>query len=100
MATERFHPKFAEDLRSACEYYDSISADLGLRFRNQVHARLVDIKARPRSFPRIGGDFRGAMVSGFPHVIVFTADQARHTFFGVRHAASDQGGWFSRSMPK
>lgn len=100
MVVERFHPLFADDLREACEYYDSISPDLGTRFRNQVHARLLDVNARPESFGRVGGDYRGAMVSGFPYVIVFTMDQNAVAFFGIRHAASDQGSWFSRAMPK
>lgn len=100
MATERFHPLFADDLRAACEYYDSISTDVGTRFRNRVRMRLLDINSRPESFGRIGGDYRGAMTSGFPYVIVFTVDQDGIAFFGIRHAASDQSGWFSRSMPK
>lgn len=100
MAVERFHPLFADDLRAACEYYDSISTDLGMRFCNQVHARLLDTNPRPESFGRICGDYRGAMVSGFPYVIDFTVDQKGLAFFGIRHAASDQGGWFSRSMPE
>lgn len=104
MAIERFHPLFATDLRAACDYYDPISAELGARFRDRVRdrvrARLHDVGVRPESFGHIGGDYRGAMVRGFPYVIVFTTDETQLTFFGIRHAASDRRDWFSRSMPR
>ncbi|MCO6456785.1 MAG: type II toxin-antitoxin system RelE/ParE family toxin [Pirellulaceae bacterium] len=100
MATERFHPLFVSDLAAACVYYDAISAELGVRFRDQVRARLHDVAVRPESFGHLSGDYRGAMVLGFPYVIVFTNDEAQLTILGIRHAASDQRDWFSRSMPR
>ena len=100
MAIERFHPLFVNDLREACDYYDAISAELGVRFRERVRARLHDVGVRPESFGHIGGDYRGAMVRGFPYVIVFATEETHVTFFGIRHAASDQSEWFSRSMPR
>lgn len=96
MATERFHPHFADDLAGACKRYDSISESLGLRCRSSVNRALNSIAERPESFGKIGGDFRGAMHHRFPYVVVFEIDPVWLTFFGLRHAASDRGDWFGR----
>lgn len=98
MATERYHPLFAADLRDACKYYDSITETLGRRFRVHVRSTLGDVVDRPESFGRIGGEFRGALLERFPYVVVFTIDKDITTVFGLRHAASDRKNWFDRTM--
>lgn len=99
MATERYHPLFAVDLATACEYYDSIAGTLGNRFRSNVRLIIKRVVDRPESFGRIGGEFRGALVDLFPYVVVFTVDDDMPSIFGLRHAASDRSDWFGRAMP-
>lgn len=65
MASERYHPLVAIDLRDACEYYDSIDCDLGTRFRTNVQTKFRLICQRPESFGRIGDSFQGSLVSQF-----------------------------------
>ncbi len=99
MATERYHPLFADDLANACSYYDAITGELGNRFRVNVRSAVHSVVGRPESYGRIGGEFRGALVNRFPYVVVFTIDGGIPTIFGLRHAASDRSDWFSRIMP-
>ncbi len=100
MATERYHPLVAADLRSACQHYDAISRSLGNRFRANVQTKIQAIAERPESFGRIGNDFRGAPIDRFPYVVVFTLDDGVLCIYGVRHAASDRNSWFDRTMPE
>jgi len=99
MATERYHPLVSIALHRACSHYDAIAIRLGNRFRTKVKLRIRRIVERPESFGRIGGEFRGAIIDGFPYVIVFTIDKNIPTIFGIRHAASDRTTWFDRKMP-
>ncbi|MCA9208440.1 MAG: hypothetical protein KDA55_08805 [Planctomycetales bacterium] len=98
MATERYHPLFVEDLRDACEYYDSIEPALGLRFRDSVRSVVREIVTRPESFGRIGGDFRGAMIRRFPYVVVFVTEGNCRIIYGLRHAASNRGDYVTRQF--
>ena len=58
MAVERYHPLFPNDIISACEYYDTLDAELGERFRDSVRRTIESVLERPESFGRVGGEFR------------------------------------------
>lgn len=96
MATESYHPLVADDLVDACRYFDAMGSQVGNRFRKQVRESIAAINERPESFGRIGSDYRGALVQGFPYVIVFIEENQTVTIYGIRHAASDRGDWFAR----
>ncbi|MGN6547058.1 MAG: type II toxin-antitoxin system RelE/ParE family toxin [Aureliella sp.] len=98
MPAERYHPLFVEDLASACKYYDDISPELGQRFRKRVRDSIASILERPESYGQIGGVYRGALLNGFPYVVVYSTADPSLTIYGLRHAASDRGNWFSRSL--
>ena len=99
MATERYHPLVAADLREAWAHYDAIASSLGDQFRESVQMKIQTITERPESFGRIVGEFRGAMIDRFPYVVVFTVDNDVPCIYGIRHAASDRKTWFRRTMP-
>ena len=94
----RYHPSVADDLSAATAYYDEISADLGNRFRASVRGRLRDAAERPESFGRLQNEMRVAMLDRFPHVMIFENRDKHIAILGVFHAASDQKGWFDRSL--
>ena len=94
----RYHPLVADDLSAAASYYDEISPDLGNRFRASVRARLCDVADRPESFGRLQGEMRVAILDRFPYVMIFENRNTHISILGVFHAASDQNGWFDRSL--
>ena len=94
----RYHPLVADDLSAATGYYDEISADLGNLFRASVRARLRDVAERPESFGRLQNKMRAAILDRFPYVMTFENHGKHIAILGVFHAASDQKGWFDRSL--
>ena len=75
-----------------------ISADLGNRFRASVRGRLRDAAERPESFGRLQNEMRVAILDRFPYVMIFENRDKHIAILGVFHAASDQKGWFDRSL--
>ena len=94
----RFHPQTADDLTSATAYYDEISESVGQRFRDAIRGRFQAIAERPESFACIHDQQRAALVNGFPYVMLFEYLNNFVTILGIFHAASDQSGWFNRSV--
>ena len=94
----RYHPLVADDLSAATGYYDEISPDLGNRFRSSVRARLRDVADRPESFGRLQNEMRVVTLDRFPYVMIFENRDNHVAILGVFHAASDQKGWFDRSL--
>lgn len=99
MATERYHPLVADDLRKACRHYDTIAISVGNSFRSSVEQKINDVVDRPESFGSIYDDYRCAMLRGFPYVIVFVIENGIPIIYGIRHAASDPSAWFDRKLP-
>ena len=94
----RFHPDTSVDLSSSTAYYDEISQQVGSRFRDAIRDQFKAIVERPASFACIHNEQRAALVHGFPYVIVFEKSDDFVIVLGVFHAASDQSGWFTRSL--
>ena len=94
----RFHPDTSTDLSSTTAYYDEKSQQVGARFRDAIRDQFKAIVERPESFAYIHNQQRAALVHGFPYVIVFEKSDDFIIVLGVFHAASDQSGWFTRSI--
>ena len=92
----RYHPQFVSDLSLATTYYDSISTQLGNRFRELVRHKLDRILEEPELYGRIREDVRAAMVDRFPYVILYEVRNDFVLMLGIHHAASDRSGWFER----
>lgn len=94
--SRRYHPGFVADLSAATNYYDSISAELGNRFRLAVRERLTAVADSPRSFGKIYENARAVRISRFPYVLLFQDADKMVIILGIKHAASDRGTWFAR----
>ncbi len=92
----RFHKLFPTDLASATAYYDRISFDLGNRFRGSVRDKLQSICERPESFGFARKPVRGAMVDGFPYLLLFRVASTSIYVAGLYHASSDPSRWLDR----
>ena len=63
---ERFHSDFVLDLVSITEYYDSISASTGNRFRENIDERLDLILDSPEAFAVMYEAVRAVRMRNFP----------------------------------
>jgi len=93
---ERFHRLFPDDLAESTAYYDRISIDLGNRFRDRVREKLQPIIERPESYGLIRQPLRGAMIEGFPYLLLFRILDSDVYLAGLYHASSDPSRWFER----
>ena len=93
---KRFHRLFPDDVSTATRYYDKISVDLGNRFRGCVRNKLRSVSERPQSYAYIRGTLRGAMVEGFPFLLIFQLIGAEVYFAGLYHASSNPDRWLDR----
>ena len=93
---ERFSPEFPDDVLNALSHYDSISTELGNRFRDQLESTIEEIRARPESFGYTERPTRGAMLGRFPYVVVFRVSEQLLLFGGCFHAASEPSRWRRR----
>jgi hypothetical protein len=91
----RFHPLVADDLSAATEWYDSISVELGNRFRADVNSRLDAVELRPESFAIVDAPLRAARAGRYPYLIVFEHSRLTEVL-GVFHSASDPSKWRGR----
>lgn len=94
----RFHPDTSADLSSSTAYYDEISQHVGSRFRDAIRDPFKVIVERAESFACVHNQQRVALVHGFPYVILFEKSDDFTTVLGIFHAASEQSGWFTRSV--
>lgn len=92
----RFHRLFPSDLATATGYYDRMSIDLGNRFRGCVRDKLQSIYERPESFGFARHPLRGAMVEGFPYLLLFRVVSTDIYVAGLYHASSDPSRWLDR----
>lgn len=63
-----------------------------------VRRRLAAITEAPELCGRIVEEIRAATVSRFPYVILYEVQSDNVVMLGIYHVASDQGGWFERSL--
>lgn len=92
----RFHPLVARDLEEAIGWYESISVQLGNRFRNSVNSCFDSIQFQPESFALTEGTLRAARVGRFPYLVIFEFQTDFVEIIGVFHGASDATKWRGR----
>lgn len=92
--SRRYHPTFVADLSAAVSYYDTISPDLGNRFRDSVRHKLGLISESPEVYAKIHNAVRAARTNRFPYVLLFQVHDEVVAILGIKHAASDRGTWF------
>ncbi len=93
---KRFHRLFPDDVSTATSYYDKISVNLGNRFRDRVRDKLRSVSERPQSYAYIRRPLRGAMVEGFPYLLIFQLIDSEVYFAGLYHASSNPDRWLDR----
>ena len=87
----RFDPRFPQDLESILDWYDLISSHASEKLRTSIKRQLISIRQFPESFQLLhtDRDYRGAIVSGYPLMIVFRTEEHAIQIWRVIHLASD-----------
>ncbi|MDA0281856.1 MAG: type II toxin-antitoxin system RelE/ParE family toxin [Planctomycetota bacterium] len=93
----RFHSLFVSDLEKAVEWYDSVSVELGNRFRSMVDSRFDDIAESSESFGLVFEDVRFARLRKFPYIILFRPVSNTVHVLGLFHGASNPEKWHRRT---
>lgn len=100
----RFAPEAADELAEAAAWYDGRVEGLGRRLVKDVHALLLQVAERPRSFPRLLAiegslEVRRAPLANFPYALVFLAREHDVRVLAVAHVKRRPDYWLSRVEP-
>lgn len=91
-----FHPEADTEFQEAIEFYQTESPELGVRFYREVIATVVRIEAHPKAWPRLRGQVRKCLVSGFPFKLLYTIEKDRLHVVAVMHGKRQPGYWSRR----
>jgi len=91
-----FHPEADAEFQEAIEYYQAESPELGVRLYRETMATVVRIEAHPRVWPRLHGQVRKCLVSGFPYKLLYTIEPERLHVVAVMHGKRKPGYWAGR----
>ena len=90
-------PRAQRELEYAQAWYEARRAGLGKRFLDEMDAMIARIAAGPQRFPRWLDDalYQRAVLSRFPYVVMFIADQRTRTVtvVAVAHTSRKPGYW-------
>jgi len=94
-----FAPSAHEELGAAMEWYEALSAGLGVRFFESVDKALGVVAHAPYSFPVWERDerVRKFVVDKFPYVIFYREDLLTIEVVAVAHTAREPGYWIERT---
>lgn len=90
-------PEASSELRDAATWYEGERAGLGDRFLDAIAVTVERIAEGPHRFPAVGSGLRRALVTRFPHMIIFIAEQERVHIVAFAHAKRRPDYWAKRS---
>jgi plasmid stabilization system protein ParE len=89
-------PEAEADIAESYRWYEAKSVGLGAAFMSEVKLKLDRIEGRPKSHPRLFGDFRRAICRRFPYAIYFSERDRRIIVFAVLHQRRNPAVWLDR----
>jgi plasmid stabilization system protein ParE len=92
-----FRPQAANEVRSACDWYEEQKPGLGARFAHALDELLQRIAERSSAFPLVRGEIRRAVLRQFPYGIYFREAPDGIVVLGVIHSHRHPRHWQSRS---
>lgn len=87
----------AEELLSACDYFESQRPGLSRRLIGEVRRALERISAHPELHGKVLGDIRRAAVRRFPYSVFYRVMPLRIEVLAVFHDSRDPTEWQSRA---
>lgn len=80
----RFDPSVVDDVESIIQTYDTISPNLGSRFRRSIKKLLSMIRHNPEMYAVTFDRYRCAMVRKFPYIVTYSVTDAATTILPSR----------------
>ena len=82
----------------AFQHYLAESEAAATRFLEALRAATARIKASPRLYPRIRGDFRRVLLDRFPYALIFRETLYEIQIVAVAHTSRKPGFWRKRTF--
>lgn len=98
----RLHRRATEEIREAAEWYDARSTGLGSRFVGAAREIFEQLESSPEQFSQLETLStdppirRGAMVDGFPYIVVFELIDDDVFVIAVSHTSRRPNYWRRR----
>ncbi len=91
-----FRPQAQVEVLAARQWYEERRHGLGGEFRAAIDAAVERVGRQPKSFPRVHGKMRRALVQRFPFGLYFEIIGNQAVVLGVVHGRRDPKTWKSR----
>jgi plasmid stabilization system protein ParE len=91
-----FHPHVEKELEQIENYYDSISKELGDRFRDDIQITISRILKFPNGWPATSPNVRRCMLSSFPYGIIYRVRPLEVRVLAVMHERREPDYWTYR----
>src|SRR5690242_14198495 len=86
----------ARELWGASEYYEDQEPGRGIRFLNEVQAKLKEINSDPLLFRVAARGLRRAYLNSFPFGLLYRVKNDKTEILAVMHCSRDPGTWLPR----
>jgi plasmid stabilization system protein ParE len=85
----RLRPEAEQDLRDACDWYETRRPGPGGRLYTAVESKIEAIGQNPRLYSIVLKTYRRTILSRFPYAIVYESRSDGVTILAVYHTARD-----------
>jgi plasmid stabilization system protein ParE len=96
MIPVHIQPLAEADVISACDWYDSQSAGLGMALEGEFRNLVEVIAALPEAFPKVEREARRAVLRRFPYAIIYRLDARRVEILAFTHTSRAPDVWKAR----
>ena len=98
MAEVALHPEARREYRAAVGWYQGRSPAAARRFVAEVERMVAQVRANPERYAWHDDEFREAMVSRFPYVLIYRVEPTGDVLVvAVAHASRQPGYWHGRA---
>lgn len=89
MFTISLLPKAQKHIETAFEWYETISAELGLRFIAAVDEAISSLEKKPHNYFNETRVYRRLVITGFPYKIIYEIENNKVFIVAVKHFSQD-----------
>ena len=82
-------PKAQQHIETAFEWYETISAELGLKFIEAVDAAMASLEEKPHNFFNETRIYRRIVIAGLPYKIIYEIENNKVFIVAVKHFSQD-----------
>lgn len=91
-----FHPNAILDLDEISDWYDAQKENLGYEFLKEFEKLIALIQVFPKMFPILKKEFRKALMSRFPYVVIYKVYNDEIFIAAVMHCKRNPDFWKER----